>query len=171
VSLVDTLLAKVGKLEKLSIHEVSGVDDPANEVPGWMIRKAVGDDAPAGVTVVPLGERGFMVMADESNFYKQLRAEGDEALIAHLEEIVGKLAPGSTAKTASRAAPSGALARIAERWAREVAKGNSARTELLQELVGEERAVALVSEAMKTEQPTTVGIARSRGRGYTRIFG
>ena len=28
------------KLEKLLISEVSGVDDPANEVPGWMIAKA-----------------------------------------------------------------------------------------------------------------------------------
>jgi hypothetical protein len=170
-SLADTLLAKVGKLERLSIHEVSAVDDPANEVPGWMIAKAAGGDAPAGVTVVPLGGKSFIAIADESNFYKTLRASGDEALVEHLQEIIDALAPGSKAKTASRAAPSDALARTAERWAREVAKGNEALSAPLQELVGEERAVALVSKAMKAERPTTVGILRARGRSYARIFG
>jgi hypothetical protein len=30
------------KLEKLIIGEVSGVDDPANQIPGWMVQKSAG---------------------------------------------------------------------------------------------------------------------------------
>lgn len=33
------------KLERLFIGEVSGVDDPANEIPGWMVSKSVSGDA------------------------------------------------------------------------------------------------------------------------------
>ena len=45
------------KLEKLLISEVSGVDDPANEVPGWMIAKAAEAAGAASATesvVVPV---------------------------------------------------------------------------------------------------------------------
>lgn len=31
------------KLERLFMEEVSGVDDPANQLPGWMVQKSVGD--------------------------------------------------------------------------------------------------------------------------------
>lgn len=34
--------ATATKLEKLLIGEVSGVDDPANQIPGWMVAKATG---------------------------------------------------------------------------------------------------------------------------------
>jgi hypothetical protein len=34
-----TAVAKSTRLAKLLIQEVSGVDDPANEIPGWMIMK------------------------------------------------------------------------------------------------------------------------------------
>src|SRR5690242_20735227 len=33
------------RLTKLLISEVSGVDDPANQLPGWMVMKARGADA------------------------------------------------------------------------------------------------------------------------------
>jgi hypothetical protein len=36
------------KLENLIIGEVSGVDDPANESPGWMVTKAAGPSYPLG---------------------------------------------------------------------------------------------------------------------------
>jgi hypothetical protein len=35
------------KLEQLLIKEVSGVDDPANGLPGWLVMKARGDDREA----------------------------------------------------------------------------------------------------------------------------
>ena len=38
----DTALAKSTALEKLRIEEVSGVDDPANGVPGFLFMKAAG---------------------------------------------------------------------------------------------------------------------------------
>jgi hypothetical protein len=38
------------KLERLSIAEVSGVDDPANEAPGWMVQKSK-----ASATTYPIG--------------------------------------------------------------------------------------------------------------------
>lgn len=40
--IVGALQTGVTKLEQLFIGEVSGVDDPANQMPGWMVAKAAG---------------------------------------------------------------------------------------------------------------------------------
>lgn len=44
------------KLEKLLIAEVSGVDDPANEIPGFMVRKATVEVTPEGDDVAAAAE-------------------------------------------------------------------------------------------------------------------
>lgn len=46
-ALILPAVSTLTKLEKLFIGEVSGVDDPANETPGWMVQKSVApSDAP-----------------------------------------------------------------------------------------------------------------------------
>jgi hypothetical protein len=95
------------KLEKLLIGEVSGVDDPANQSPGWVVMKAEG--APSGaLVVVPgdaadeaatttikerlkgwiLGEKEDLQM-DKSEL-SEILDEREDALIAKMTEAVSK---------------------------------------------------------------------------------
>jgi len=53
------------KLDKLLIQEVSGVDDPANMLPGWMVTKAAGDGSP-DLLLVLAGEMELLTKASDS---------------------------------------------------------------------------------------------------------
>lgn len=55
------------KLETLLITEVSGVDDPANELPGWMVTKARrGDDLLTTVKAIIFRPRNLSDVSEES---------------------------------------------------------------------------------------------------------
>jgi hypothetical protein len=127
------------KLDRLAIEEVSGVDDPANMIRGWLLMKSRDGSAGAraytplelmaevdrllladgatdeirgavaqamvekhiemesvakgrGRGEVPEGiaayefDGGVWFVAEDSDFFKSLRAEGDDAVVAHFEE-------------------------------------------------------------------------------------
>jgi hypothetical protein len=94
------------KLEKLFIGEISGVDDPANQSPGWVVMKAEG--APEGALVVVPGDaadeaatttikdrlKGWVLGKEDLQVDKsELTAildERDESLVAKVVEAVSK---------------------------------------------------------------------------------
>jgi hypothetical protein len=65
--------------------------------------------APPGLTVLPIeadGLTGFVAVADDSAYIKKLRAQGDDVLLAHLEETIGSLTGRPASKLAARSHPS-----------------------------------------------------------------
>jgi hypothetical protein len=76
------------KLEKLLIGEVSGVDDPANEIPGWMVMKSHRPSKKSRdelVAVLTPDERaGAAVMKHQG----ELRA-GDHAAVEAVRKAAG----------------------------------------------------------------------------------
>ncbi len=78
-------------MEKLHIAEVSGVDDPANAVPGWMVTKAadsLSDAEVAGIEVDPAGAEDATSIVEKIRnllFGKEIEVTPDE-LKATLDE-------------------------------------------------------------------------------------
>lgn len=54
------------KLERLLIQEVSGVDDPANELPGWMVTKSASGNASAALLLGVAAEMETLTKASDS---------------------------------------------------------------------------------------------------------
>jgi hypothetical protein len=79
----------VTKLERLLIAEVSGVDDPANEVPGWMLMKSAAAARTDGLKLIKVtaesGRTGFVAIAEDV----VRRRLGD--LEAHVREVIEAL--------------------------------------------------------------------------------
>jgi hypothetical protein len=71
--------------------------------------------APPGLTVLPIeadGLTGYFALADESDYVKKLRAQGDDVLLAHLEDVIGSLTGRPASKLAARSQPSPAETRL-----------------------------------------------------------
>lgn len=110
------------KLERLLISEVSGVDDPANEVPGWLVAKSAGapcpEDERSAVALVAKIKALFSGKEDEDMTKDELNTELDarfselgKSLAAQLAKSVEVLAgEGATGEPAAPAAPAEAAA-------------------------------------------------------------
>lgn len=89
------------RLARLTIEEVSGVDDPANELPGWLLQKNAKVVKADGAAIVPLGDGGFYVVAD--SWVERLRAEGgDEAITAHFADVLSAFKDATTKRASAR---------------------------------------------------------------------
>lgn len=72
------------KLEKLLIDEISGVDDPANMAPGWMLAKA--RKRKLEVEILSIDGKGFWAI--EKHHIDELRTKGGDAAVEkHYEEV------------------------------------------------------------------------------------
>ena len=67
------------KLERLLIGEISGVDDPANQVPGWMVLKARG---PKAHPILKEHAEGLKLLLTPGEQEAANRIEGEAALVA-----------------------------------------------------------------------------------------
>lgn len=99
------------KLERLIMKEISGVDDPANEIPGWMVAKAAGADDTSIVgklfKALSAGKDDIDMTMDELN------AELDTRFAAFTEELtkaVGQTVSEALAKSAVEETPAGETA-------------------------------------------------------------
>lgn len=163
------------KLERLLMSEVSGVDDPANQLPGWMVAKSVEATttkaAPTKLAKIktalglgdPPGQEGLDMDRDELT---AILDEREDALVNKVADaLVAKSAPtegeGATEPTAvetpePEAAPVVAEALSAEDVAKAIEAGVNAGTEALR---ADMTAVfeALIERFEKTEKH--IGIA------------
>jgi hypothetical protein len=108
------------ELQRLLVKEVSGVDDPANEIPGWMVAKAAaaaGEDTPTFVARLkaslgrPAGKDDIDMTADELT---ATLTANNEALAKSIVDGVGAAVADAVTKAAPapeaqhrRAAPQG----------------------------------------------------------------
>src|ERR1035437_1198424 len=80
------------KLERLSILEVSGVDDPANEAPGWAILKALTSKkkstTPLVVEGVSLGGGGVMYIVRQDAAGARTDAELEDHLTGVIQALM-----------------------------------------------------------------------------------
>lgn len=108
------------KLEKLLIGEVSGVDDPANETPGWLVMKAASaasSSADASATAnaadaaPTLKDRLALLFGKEDDGMTEdaLKAILDEREDALVEKLAVKLAPTAPEAPAAPAVEATAL--------------------------------------------------------------
>jgi hypothetical protein len=82
------------RLDKLFMTEVSGVDDPANQLPGWMVTKSADATAPESIVAkikgIILGaptEEGIDMEKDE---LVTILAESNKSLVTSLSEAVAE---------------------------------------------------------------------------------
>lgn len=132
------------KLDRLLMTEVSGVDDPANQLPGWMVTKSA--DAPNKLARIktalglgdPPGQEGLDMDRDELTTILDEREDAlvskvAEALVAKSAPAVGEGATEATEATTEPVAPvaEAAPAITAEDVAKAIEAGVNAGVEAL----------------------------------------
>lgn len=105
------------KLEKLFIAEVSGVDDPANELPGWMVAKSAGlsdaelegsaDDETATSIVEKIKNLilGKEIDVTKDEVAEVFDAKSDELVEKIAERLSKSVEPATSEATTEAAAP------------------------------------------------------------------
>lgn len=78
------------KLAKLQIDEVSGVDDPANEIPGWLLAKS--KDLEGVIEEVEAAHNGLLKSITDADKYLEDAPEDVQAAAALLKTHVTSLA-------------------------------------------------------------------------------
>ena len=84
-------MAPLTKLEKLLLSEVSAVDDPANEAPGFAVLKAKGGDAMAAEVEAMIERRVADLLVTKAEGYREGMAKTVQAVMEPYTEVIAAL--------------------------------------------------------------------------------
>lgn len=172
------------RLEKLLISEVSGVDDPANQLPGWMVTKAAAaPDIVAKVKGIIFGAPTDKEINVEKDELVTILEESNKALVPALAEAVAEAVSKSVAPPeaapATEAAPAveapalsaEAIAEVTKAVEAVVAPYNEILEKVLDRLEGTENALGIVARKSLDGQETAEGEATTKATPKTPDLG